>query len=204
MTRRSMVSLFLASTMLCGFAAAASAEDLVTADMVGKADAPNTLVFRTNPDFTQTSPTPTQAEGFKKLFQAFAEKHPDWQIQFQYFTPDIGSEHARMLEQAKAGRAPDCATVDSFQLALFIKNKALAPIDEYFTKDEIGDLFPFIKSGITGSDGHIYAWWWNTDLRVLYRNTDYVPTAPETWDALKAAALDAVKKGAQEGVLFNG
>jgi len=102
MTRRSMVSLFLASTMLCGFAAAASAEDLVTADLVGKADAPNTLVFRTNPDFTQTSPTPTQAEGFKKLFQAFAEKHPDWQIQFQYFTPDIGGEHARMLEQAKA------------------------------------------------------------------------------------------------------
>jgi multiple sugar transport system substrate-binding protein len=202
--RSSILSLFLASTMLCGFAAGAIAEDLVTADLVGKADAPNTLVFRTNPDFTQTSPTPSQAEGFKKLFQAFAEKHPDWQIQFQYFTPDIGGEHARMLEQARAGRAPDCATVDSFQLALFVKNGVLAPIDEYFTAEEVADLFPFIKAGITGPDGHLYAWWWNTDLRVLYRNKDIVATAPQTWADLKTAALDAVKNGAQEGVLFNG
>ena len=127
----SIAGLFLASTMLCGVAASAFADDLVTADRVGKADAPNTLVFRTNPDFTQTSPTPSQATGFKTLFQSFAEKHPDWQIQFQYFTPDIGGEHARMLEQARAGRAPDCATVDSFQLALFVKNGVLAPVDQY-------------------------------------------------------------------------
>lgn len=199
----SILGLFLASTMLCGLTAAALAEDLVTADLVGKADAPNTLVFRTNPDFTQTSPTAGQAEGFKKLFQTFAEKHPDWQIQFQYFTPDIGGEHARMLEQARAGRAPDCATVDSFQLALFIKNNTLAPIDEYFSKEEIDDLFPFIKSGIAGPDGHIYAWWWNTDNRLLYRNKEIVPNAPKDWAELKAAALDAASKG-KEGVLFNG
>jgi len=197
-------SLFLASTMLAGLALGARADDLVTADRVGKADAPNTLVFRTNPDFTQTSPTASQAAGFKELFQAFAEKHPDWQIQFQYFTPDIGGEHARMLEQARAGRAPDCATVDSFQLALFIKNNALAPVDQYFTKDELADLFPFVRSGITGPDGHIYAWWWNTDIRVLYRNKDFVANPPQTWADLKTAALDAIKKGAQEGVLFNG
>jgi multiple sugar transport system substrate-binding protein len=190
--------------MVTGFAASAFGEDLVTADRVGKADAPNTLIFRTNPDFTQTSPTPSQAAGFKTLFQAFAEKHPDWQIQFQYFTPDIGGEHARMLEQARAGRAPDCATVDSFQLALFVKNGVLAPVDQFFNKDELADLFPFIRSGITGPDGHIYAWWWNTDIRVLYRNKDIVSTIPQTWADLKATALDAVKKGAQEGVLFNG
>jgi multiple sugar transport system substrate-binding protein len=194
----------LVSTILGGLTGVAFADDLVTADRVGKADAPNTLIFRTNPDFTQTSPTPSQAAGFKTLFQSFAEKHPDWQIQFQYFTPDIGGEHARMLEQARANRAPDCATVDSFQLALFMKNGVLAPVDQYFNKDELADLFPFIRSGITGPDGHIYAWWWNTDIRVLYRNKDLVPTAPQTWPELKAAALDAIKKGAQEGVLFNG
>ena len=81
--RSSILGLFLASTMLCGLTAGALAEDLVTADLVGKADAPNTLVFRTNPDFAQTSPTAGQAEGFKKLFQAFAEKHPDWQIKYR-------------------------------------------------------------------------------------------------------------------------
>jgi multiple sugar transport system substrate-binding protein len=199
-----LASSFLAISMLCGAALGARADDLVTADLVGKADAPNTLVFRTNPDFTQTSPTAGQGAGFKALFQTFAEKHPDWQIQFQYFTPDIGGEHARMLEQARAGRGPDCATVDSFQLALFVKNNVLAPVDQYFTKDELADLFPFVHSGITGPDGHIYAWWWNTDIRVLYRNKDIVKDAPQTWADLKATALAALKGGAQEGVLFNG
>jgi len=161
------------------------------------------MTFRTNADFTHTSPHAEQAEGFKQLFQRFAENHPDWQINIEIFTPDIGGEHARLLEQARAGRAPDCATVDSFQLALFIQQGALAPLNEYFGQEEIDDLFPFIRSGITGPDGNIYAWWWNTDLRVLYRNTDLVPEAPQTWDELKAAALEASNQGV-EGVLFNG
>jgi multiple sugar transport system substrate-binding protein len=95
-------------------------------------------------------------------------------------------------------------TVDSFQLGLFVKNGVLQPLDKYFSKDEVADLFPFIRTGVTGADGHIYAWWWGTDLRVLWRNKDLVSTPPDTWAGLKQAALDAVKKGAQEGYLFNG
>ena len=37
----------------------------------------------------------------------------------------------------------------------------------------------------------------------LYYNKDLVPTPPQTWDELQAAALDASKKGV-DGVLFNG
>jgi multiple sugar transport system substrate-binding protein len=194
----------LASTMMAPLAFGASAqEELVTPDRIGSADAPNTMTFRTNVDFTHTSPHAEQAAGFQELFQKFAENHPDWQINIEIFTPDIGSEHARLLEQARAGRAPDCATVDSFQLALFINQNALAPLNEHFSQEEIDDLFPFIRDGITGPDGQIYAWWWNTDLRVLYRNKDIVPEAPQTWDELKAAALAASEQGV-EGVLFNG
>jgi multiple sugar transport system substrate-binding protein len=80
---------------------------------------------------------------------------------------------------------------------------ALAPVTEYFTQEEVDDLFPFIKSGITGPDGNLYAWWWNTDLRLLYRNKDLVANAPQDWAELKAAALDAAGKG-KEGVIFNG
>ncbi len=205
MRRRSpFLSTLFASTMLFGLTAAAFAEDLVTDDHVGKTDAPNTLTFRGNPNQTTNSPSPEQKAAFKKVWQAWAEKHPDWQINFEFFTPDIGSEHARLLEQARAGRAPDCVTVNSFQLGLFVKNNALQPLDEYFSKEEIDDLFPFIRNGITGSDGHIYAWWWGTDLRVLWRNKDLMPDAPATWADLKQAALDAVSKGAAEGYLFNG
>jgi multiple sugar transport system substrate-binding protein len=201
--RREFATALLASSMLFGFSGGAGAQELVTTDMIGSPDAPNSMTFRTNPDFTHTSPHAEQAAGFKALFEGFAKNHPDWQINLEIFTPDIGGEHARMLEQARAGRAPDCATVDSFQLALFIKQGALAPLNEYFSKEEIDDLFPFIRDGITGPDGNIYAWWWNTDLRVLYRNTDIVAEAPQTWDDLKAAALKATEQGV-EGVLFNG
>ncbi len=159
--------------------------------------------MRANPNQSPNSPTPGQKEAFAKVWQKFAEAHPDWQIQFEFFSKDIGGEHARLLEQARAGRAPDCVTVDSFQLALFVTNGVLQPLDEYFSKEEIADLFPFIRDGITGADGHIYAWWWGTDLRVLYYNKDIVKTVPQTWDELQATALAASKTGV-DGVLFNG
>jgi multiple sugar transport system substrate-binding protein len=201
--RTPFLTSLLASTMLVGLAAGANAQDLVAEDRIGLADAPNSMTFRTNPPFTHTNPTPSQAEGFRELFTEFAQNHPDWQINIEYFTTDIGGEHARMLEQARAGRAPDCATVDSFQLALFIQQGALAPLGEFFTQEEIDDLFPFIRAGITGPDGEIYAWWWNTDLRLLYRNKDVVAEAPQDWEELKAAGLAAVEAG-KEGILFNG
>jgi multiple sugar transport system substrate-binding protein len=165
---RSVKSL-LCSTILAGFVGSAGAQELVTTDRVGAADAPNVLTMRANPNQSPNSPSDEQRAAFKEVWQAFAESHPDWQIQFEFFTTDIGGEHARLLEQARAGRAPDCVTVDSFQLALFIENKVLQPVTKYFSQEEIDDLFPFIREGITGPDGEIYAWWWGTDLRVLYR-----------------------------------
>jgi multiple sugar transport system substrate-binding protein len=193
----------MASTMLAGLVASAGAQELVTADRVGSPDAPNVLTLRTNDDFSPNSPFPDQRAGFVELFQTFAEEHPDWQVQFEYFSDDIGGEHARLLEQARAGRAPDCVAVDSFQLALFIEAGVLQPLDEYFSKEEIDDLFPFIREGVVGKDGHLYAWWWDTDLRVLYYNKDYVAEPPATWEELQAAAVAASEKGV-DGVLFNG
>jgi multiple sugar transport system substrate-binding protein len=58
---------------------------------------------------------------------------------------------------------------------------------------------------MTGPDGHVYAWWWSTDLRVLYRRTDLVPKAPKTWDELIAYAKAAEKQDPKvDGYLYNG
>jgi multiple sugar transport system substrate-binding protein len=194
---------FLATTVLAGLATGATAQSLVTIDRVGSPDAPNVLTVRTNPNQSPNSPTPGQKAEFEKVWQAFAEAHPDWQLQFEFFSQDIGGEHARLLEQARAGRAPDCVGVDSFQLALFVQNGVLKPLNAYFSQEEIDDLFPFIREGITGADGNIYAWWWGTDLRILYYNKDLVPTPPQTWEELQAAAVKSAEAG-KEGVLFNG
>jgi len=201
MMRLRLVTALLASTAAL-VAVSAQAQDLVTKDRVGPADAPKSFTLRLTND-GPTSTDPVWAEGYQKLFAEFIQRHPGWRIDLERMSDNIGQEQARMLEQAKSGHGPDCAAVDSFVLALFKGANVLKPLDEHFTKEEVADLFPFIREGITGADGKIYAWWWNTDLRVLYRNKEIVPDAPQTWDELKAAALASKDKGG-EGVLFNG
>lgn len=192
----------LLATVACVVAGTAGAQDLITKDRVGPADAPKVLTFRMTGDGPGNT-DPATAEGYQKLFVDFIQKHPGWQIKLERMSDNIGQEQARMLEQAKSGSGPDCAAVDSFVLALFMNAGVLKPLNDHFSQAEIDDLFPFVRDGITGKDGKIYAWWWDTDLRVLYRNKDIVPTAPETWDELKAAAIASKDKG-MEGVLVNG
>jgi multiple sugar transport system substrate-binding protein len=192
----------LAFMMLLAAPAVAGASDMITGDTVGPADAPNKMTFRMTTDGPRNN-DPTIAEGYGKLFNQFIAKHPGWRIELQMMSGDIGQEQARMVEQAKSGNAPDCAAVDSFVLPLFKTSGVLKSFSPYFTKEEINQLFPFIREGITGTDGQIYAWWWSTDLRVLYRNKEIIPDAPQTWDETKKAALQSVKKG-MEGILFNG
>ncbi|MBB3383810.1 MULTISPECIES: extracellular solute-binding protein [unclassified Rhizobium] len=198
--KRAFVSALALSTMLFSLPAA-FAQELATKDRIGLADAPKTLTVRLTND-SPNNADPAIAQGYQKLFVDFIKKHPDWKLQMQFMSADIGTEQAKMLEQAKAGNAPDCAAVDSFVLSQFMVNHVLADFTPYFSKDEVADLFPFIRNGITDKDQTIRAWWWDTDLRVLYRNKSIVPDAPQTWDDLKKAGIASVKEG-MEGILFN-
>jgi multiple sugar transport system substrate-binding protein len=198
---RAIVSALALSTALFSMHTA-SAQELAAKDRIGLAEAPKSLVVRLTND-SPNNADPAIAEGYQKIFVDFIKKYPDWKLQLQFMSADIGTEQAKMLEQAKAGNAPDCAAVDSFVLSQFMVNHVLADFTPYFTKDEVADLFPFIRDGITDKDGTVRAWWWDTDLRVLYRNKSIVPDAPQTWDDLKKAALSSVQQG-MEGVLFNG
>ncbi|MDR6902220.1 extracellular solute-binding protein [Rhizobium miluonense] len=198
--KRAFVSALALSTMLFSLPAAL-AQELATKDRIGLADAPKTLTVRLTND-SPNNADPAIAQGYQKLFVDFIKKHPDWKLQMQFMSADIGTEQAKMLEQAKAGNAPDCAAVDSFVLSQFMVNHVLADFTPYFSKDEVADLFPFIRNGITDKDQTIRAWWWDTDLRVLYRNKSIVPDAPQTWDDLKKAGIASVKEG-MEGILFN-
>ncbi len=182
-------------------AAFAADQDLVAPDRIGLANAPNTLSVRLNTS-SPGNGDPAVAKSYQDLFVAFIKKHPDWRLEMQIETQDIGNEQAKMLEEAKSGNAPDCAAVNSFVLGQFKQNHVLSDFTPYFSKEEVADLFPFVREGVTGADGKVYAWWWNTDLRVLYRRTDIVPDAPKTWDDVKAAGIASTKKG-MEGVLFN-
>ena len=65
--RRSVRSALMAGTMLAGVAAAAGAQELVTTDRVGSADAPNVLTVRANTNQTPNSPTPGHKAEFEKV-----------------------------------------------------------------------------------------------------------------------------------------
>ena len=106
------------------------------------------------------------------------------------------AEQARLLEKARDGTAPDCANVDSFTIPLFIEQGVLAAArPAVHARRSCDDLFPYVRKVMTGPDGHIYAWWWSTDLRVLYRRTDLVPKAPRTWDELIAVRAGGREEG---------
>ena len=180
---------------------------VLTIDRIGTADAPKTMTVQLNNSYThQNSTTQSWADGFEREFTKFAEDHPDWKLELE-IVPDAQTtqEQARLLEEARVGRAPDCANVDSFVVAQFIEQGALKPIDQYFPAEELDSLFPFVRDIVVGDDGKMYAYWFATDGRVLYRRTDLVPEAPRTWDELIEYAQAAEEKDSKvDGYLFNG
>jgi multiple sugar transport system substrate-binding protein len=194
------------STILIAAAlAGCGSDELVALDRVGDPDAPRTLKLQINADYSHQAPTPAVAEGFRKLFEQWAREHPEWKLELNIVPSSMSTtEQARLLEKARVGEAPDCANVDSFTVPLFIEQGALQPLDRYFSRRERAELFPYVRDVITGPDGRIYAWWWSTDLRVIYRRTDLVPDAPRTWDELIAAAREAERRDPKvDGYLFN-
>lgn len=182
------------------------AEDLVAPDRIGRVDAPKSFSFRVLTVHSNNNAQPKFAAGMAALYEKYAHHHPDWRVSIQLMSLQIPQEHARLLEQARSGTAPDCSALDSFQVPLFIRAGVLKPVNQYFTREEIDDLFPFIRPIISDAAGHIYAWWWTTDLRLLYRNTALVPDPPRTWRETKQAALAARRTSdpSLEGLLFNG
>ena len=179
----------------------APAQDLVDCNGVGLPDAPNVMTFRLTP-YDLYSADAATAAAFAELFADFIRARPDWRIETQLQTGNIGQEQARLLQQTQAGRGPDCAMVDSSQLALFEQTGVLQPMNETFSEAEVADLFPYVREAVTNEAGDVLAWWWFTDLRVLYRDTSVVPDAPATWEELREAALSAAESG-REGILFN-
>jgi multiple sugar transport system substrate-binding protein len=206
---RLQLGLRLSVILLCGCLQSrdiARAQDLVAPNRIGRVDAPKSFSFRVVTVHSNNNAQPKFAAGMTALYEEYARNHPDWRVNIQLMSLQIPQEHARLLEQARNGTAPDCSAVDSFEVPRFIHEGVLKPIEQYFTREEVDDLFSFIRPIVSDAEGHLYAWWWTTDLRMLYRNTALVPDPPETWTHTKEAALEAKQTAGpgSEGILFNG
>ena len=198
-----------AAGVLCALllAGCGSGDELLTIDRVGQADAPKTLKLQINASYSPQASDAVCRRGLPQALSRLGAQAPRVAAGPQHRR--LEHDHVRAGAAAGAapawGTAPDCANVDSFTVPLFIEQGVLKPLDEHFTKAQLDDLFPNVRKVMTGPDGHIYAWWWSTDLRVIYRNTELVPEPPKTWDELIEYAKAAEKQDPKvDGYLFNG
>lgn len=198
----------LAGACLVGLASCGGqGGSLLAVDRIGRADAPKSFSLQLNADYSHQAPTQSWAQGFERLFTNWAKEHPDWRIDLTIVPSEQTTQaSARLVEEARAERAPDCANINFTEIPLFVQQGILQPIDEYFSESDIEGFFPFVRETIIGSDGRLYAYWFNTDLRALYRRKDLVSEAPKTWDELVQAALEAKEQdqSVTDGYLFNG
>ena len=182
-----------------------SDSDLLTNDRIGLSDASKEMTVQVNVFWSHTTDIEDWGNGFRQLYLDFARSHPDWKLNLKIVPADQSTqEQARLLEQARVGRAADCASVDSFAIPQFIDEGVLQPMTPYFTDEEINALYPFVRDVIVRDD-EVYAYWWNTDLRLIWRNTDLVPEAPTTTaELIEYASAAAQANDNVDGYLYQG
>ncbi|MBI3962434.1 MAG: extracellular solute-binding protein [Deinococcus sp.] len=181
-------------------------EELVTADRIGRTDAPIVLTWQIIAPHSHLATIQQRADGFRALYEEWARAHPDVRIDVEVIPGErINETQTRLLEQARVGQAPDFSAVDSFFLPLFKLAGVLAPLNEFFDEAYLNDLFPFVRQGVTDSAGNVVAVWWSTDLRVLHYRTDLVPVPPRTEaELIETAARVAGENPGIDGYLYNG
>ena len=196
---RIMVTTALAMGIATGAMAQTAGLDHIGAD----ANAPKQMLFMPNTFYSNSSGNEGVAAAFQGAYEAFAAAHPDWYIELQGYSPNDGVEVQKLVEAGFFGDGPGCVYIDSFRVPFYKNLGLLKDLSPYFSQEDKDDLFPFVRNLVSGPNGEIFAWWVNTDVRMLYRRTDIIPDAPETWDELKAAARVAKEMG-MDGLVVTG
>ena len=196
-------SMFGASAVHAQSASVPAGAVVFSADRVGLPSAKKSFSLHLHIAFSQNSGTKLYADTAKEGMVKWIQAHPDWAIETRLFSNSVASLPG-LLEEARAGRAADCANIVPEFFQAFKDPGYLKPITKSFSPDEIKDFFPYVQK-TASFNNELHAFWFYTDSRVLFRRTDLVPVAPKTWDELQKSALAAKAADPKvEGFLFNG
>jgi multiple sugar transport system substrate-binding protein len=99
----------------------AFANDLITPDLIGHGDAPHSFTLRVLTDESNSNAQPKFAAEMAVLYDRYAHDHPDWRVDIEFMSLQIPQGHARLLEEMRNGTAPDCSSMDPFQVLSFIR-----------------------------------------------------------------------------------
>lgn len=177
----------------------------VTPDRVGDPNAPMTINVALEFSYSHQYDVRARQEYLYAAYEEWARANPDVQLTFQIYPGDIPQAHARLLEQAAAGRAPDVAMIDGQLVPLFFP--FLQPLDEFITAEELDDWFTWAREGgmVDPADGALKALWFTTNTVGLWYRQDLIPDPPLSWDEfIETAVAMREEHGFEHGFLVQG
>lgn len=117
----------------------------------------------------------------RPVIEQWNEENPDEEVTLRELAGGADTQRDTLVQELQAGTADiDVMAVDVVYTAQFAANEWLVPLEGDFEVDTSGLLEATVDSA-TYNDT-LYALPQNTNGQLLYRNTDMVPDAPETWD----------------------
>ncbi|GAB1481412.1 ABC transporter substrate-binding protein [Treponema sp.] len=198
-----LVSVFAFASGTQQGAGTAKEVELVTPTRIGNPDAKITLEWWVQQEYCHRTQRADVAEVYNRIYTEWAKANPNVKINVNIM-PGNDELKQKLQLAASQGNAPDMAAVDSFWAPWFYSQGYLYPLNEFLSKEDINDFFPFITSGVSDDKGNIYALWHGTDCRVLYYNTDFVKTPPKTWDEMLTMGSQIKKQYNIKPFVFNG
>jgi len=205
----SLVAMVMSFIMLVGstvrVVSAEEVEKWIEGTTVGNPNAKITLTFQTHLERSPFAPVKIQKEAFEDLYINWAKTHPDVKVKLTFVAGPTDIAMTKLLEEARVGKAPDIAFVDSMMIKDFIKARAPQTLNEFVSKEMLEDYFPFARSLMTDDEGNIYGLYAFTDFGgVLFYREDLVGLPPRTWDKLIEKASSVAKKKGMIGYLYSG
>lgn len=133
---------------------------------------------------------------YQDLVNKFNQSQKDVQIHWTNGPSDTGQLLTKFSTMLRArSNSIDIMSMDIIWPAQFGASGWTFPIDSKWPSSERQNYLPGPVQGCT-YNGKIWAAPFRTDAGLIYYRTDLVPTAPNTWDDLAAAAQQALSSGA--------
>ncbi|WP_040421510.1 ABC transporter substrate-binding protein [Corynebacterium timonense] len=125
------------------------------------------------------------------IIEKWNEEHPDEQVTLAELAGEADDQRDTLVQSLQAGNDDyDVMALDVVWTADFAANQWLEPLEGDYAVDTSSLLQATVDSATY--NGTLYALPQNTNGQLLFRNTDLVPSAPDTFDDI-VSACEAVE-----------
>ena len=149
---------------------------------------------------------PAQVDLLNEMAQKFSEKNPG--VTVKVVNVGWGEAYSMFQRQVAVGKAPDLVMLTGQWASEYQKLGAFAPVNDYVSKEMLGQFLDSGFDAVRGDDGKMYGVPWDGSVWSFFYRTDLFEQAgldpnqpPKTWEEL-AAYAKKLTKGDQYGLAF--